>query len=116
MELIFPWGTFANRKMPFSLKNTGATFQCAMAFAFHDIKHIVEDYLEDLAAHFLKRLDRSKHLQLVFERCCHYRIWLNPHKCIFFIRSGCLLGFLVSETGIMVDPLKVEAILWFPPL
>ena len=29
--------------------------------------------------------------------------------------SGRLLGFIVSTTGIMVDPLKVEAIVQFPP-
>jgi hypothetical protein len=55
------------------------------------------------------------HLQLVFERCRYYRIQLNPHKCIFCVKSGHLLEFLVSETGIMVDPLKVEAILQLPP-
>ena len=27
---ICPWGTFSYRKMPFSLKNVGATFQRAM--------------------------------------------------------------------------------------
>jgi hypothetical protein len=115
MTFICPWGTFAYRKMPFGLKNAGATFQHAMTFAFHDLKHIVEAYLDDLAAHSRKRVDHSKHLQLVFERCRHYRIRLNPHKCIFCVRSGRLLGFLVSETGIMVDPLKVEAILQLPP-
>jgi hypothetical protein len=111
MTFIFPWGTFAYRKMPFGLKNAGATFQRAMTFAFHDLKHIVEAYLDDLAAHSRKRVDHPKHLRLVFEICRHYRIRLNPHKCIFCVRSGRLLGFLVSETGIMVDPLKVEAIL-----
>jgi hypothetical protein len=40
---------------------------------------------------------------------------LNPNKCIFCITSGRLLGFIVSTTGIMVDPLKVEAIIQFPP-
>jgi hypothetical protein len=99
------------RKIPFGLKNAGATFQRAMTFAFHDLKHIVEAYLDDLTAHSRKRVDHSTHLRLVFERCCYYRICLNPHKCIFCIRSGRLLGFLVSETGIMVDPLKVEEIL-----
>jgi hypothetical protein len=42
------WGTFAYRKMPFGLKNVGATFQQAMYFAFHDLKHIAEAYLDDL--------------------------------------------------------------------
>jgi hypothetical protein len=39
---ICPWGTFAYKKLPFGLKNAGATFQRAMSYAFHDIKHIVQ--------------------------------------------------------------------------
>jgi hypothetical protein len=35
---IFPWGTFAYQKLPFGLKNVGATFQWAMSYAFHSIK------------------------------------------------------------------------------
>ena len=34
---ICPWGTFAYKKLPFGLKNAGATFQRAMSYAFHDI-------------------------------------------------------------------------------
>jgi hypothetical protein len=45
---IFPWGNFAYWKIPFGLKNVGETFQCAMTFAFHDLKHIVKAYLDDL--------------------------------------------------------------------
>jgi len=41
---------------------------------------------------------------------------LNPNKCNFCITSGRLLGFIFSTTWIIVDPLKVEAIVWFPPL
>ena len=48
---IFPWGTFVYKKLPFVLKNAGATLQRAMSYAFHDIKHIVELYLNDLPAH-----------------------------------------------------------------
>ena len=47
---ICPWGTFAYRKMPFGLKNVGATFQRAMSYAFHDIKHVIEAYLDDLTS------------------------------------------------------------------
>lgn len=51
MKFIFPWVTFAYQKIPFGLKNVGATFQCAMTFVFHNIKHIFEAYLEDLTSH-----------------------------------------------------------------
>jgi hypothetical protein len=85
-----------------------------MTLDFHDLKHIVEAYLDDNAAHSCKRMDHSTHLQLVFERCHYYHIRLNPHKCIICIRLGRLLGLLVSETRIMVDPLKVEEILQLP--
>jgi hypothetical protein len=109
---LFSLGVLSHTsKMPFGLKNFRETFQRAMTFAFHDLKHIVESYLDDLAAHSRKRVDHPKHLRLVFERCLHYHIHLNPHKCIFCVSSGRILGFLVSENGIMVDPLKVEAIL-----
>jgi hypothetical protein len=87
-----------------------------MTFAFHDLKQMVEAYLDDVAAHSHKRADHVTHLLLVFKRCCYYKIQLNPHKCIFFVKFGRLLGFLVSETGIMVDPLKVKEILRLPPL
>jgi hypothetical protein len=106
MTFIFPWGTFAYQKISFGLKNIGATFQRAMTFSFHDLKHIIEAYLDDLAAHSHKRVDHSTHLRVVFERCHYYHIQLNPHKCIFFIRFSHILGFIVSEHGIMVDPME----------
>ena len=51
MAFIFPWGTFAYKNLPFGLKNAGAMFQREMSYAFHDIKQIVEPYLDDLPAH-----------------------------------------------------------------
>ena len=48
-------------------------------------------------------------------RCRHYRIRLNPHKCVFCIDAGRLLGFVVSKADIRVDPSKVEAIIKLPP-
>ena len=48
MTFICPWGTLAYRKLPFGLKNAGSTFQHAMSYAFHDIKSIVQPYLDDL--------------------------------------------------------------------
>jgi hypothetical protein len=108
-------GASAYHKMPFGLKNIGATFQRAMSFSFHDLRHIVEAYLDDLASRSRKRSDHPTHLQLIFKRCRYYHIRLNPNKCSFCMTSGHLLGVIVSKTGIMVDPLKFEAIVQLPP-
>ena len=66
MAFIYPWGTFVYKKIPFGLKNVGATFQREMNFAFHDIKAIFEPYLVDLLAHSHKRIDHPDHLRLIF--------------------------------------------------
>jgi hypothetical protein len=112
---IFSWGTFAYRKLPFGLKNVNATFQRAVSYAFHDIKNIVQLYLIDLPAHSMRCVDHPIHLCTIFLRCRFYHICLNPHKCVFCVESGRLLGFIVSRQGIRVDPLKVKVILNLPP-
>lgn len=86
-----------------------------MSYAFHDIKHIVQPYLDDLPAHSLHHADHLVHLRAIFMRCRHYRIRLNPHKCLFCIETGRLLGFVVSKDVIRVDPSKVEAIIKLHP-
>jgi hypothetical protein len=40
-----PWGTYKYLKIPFGLTNAGATFQCAMDYAFRDlIRKLIEIY------------------------------------------------------------------------
>ena len=86
-----------------------------MSYAFHDIKHIVQPYLDDLPAHSAKHHDYPDHLREIFLCCRHYIIRLNPHKCVLCVESGRLLGFVVSKEGIWIDPLKVELIVNLPP-
>ena len=40
---------------------------------------------------------------------------MNPKKCIFGVTSGKLLGHIVSQKEIEVDPDKVKAIREMPP-
>jgi hypothetical protein len=87
-SFIFPWGTFAYQKLPFGLKNAGATFQRAMSYSFHDIKNIMQPYLDDLLAHSMCWVDHPIHLRAIFIRCQFYHIRLNPHKCVFCMESG----------------------------
>ena len=54
------------------------------------------------------------HLQKLFERMKEYKLRLNPNKCTFGVRSSKFLGFVVSNKGIEVDPVKVKAIQKIP--
>jgi hypothetical protein len=101
---ICSWGTFTYRKLPFGLKNVGVIFQHAMSYTFHDINHIIQPYLDDLPIHSMHRQDHPTHLWAILLCCCYYRIRLNPHKCVFCVESGRLLGFIVFIHGIRVDP------------
>ena len=54
------------------------------------------------------------HLKKLFIRLKEYKLRLNPNKCTFRVRSSKLLGFIVSNKGIKVDPAKVKAIQEMP--
>jgi hypothetical protein len=101
--------------MPFGLKNGGATFQRAMAYIFHDLAAIILAYLDNLTARSKKRTQHLDDLRIIFQWCRQYNIRLNPLKCVFCITVGCLLGFIVSQSDITMDPLKVQAITEIPP-
>ena len=86
-----------------------------LSYAFHDIKHILQPYLDDLLAHYLRREDHPIHLRPIFMRYRNYKIRLNPQKCVFCVQLGQLLEFIDSKDGIHVDPSKVEAIINLSP-
>ena len=107
ISFICPWGTFAYRKLPFGLKNVGATFQQAMSYTFHDIKDIANPHLNEFSAHLDHREFHIDHLTTILPRCRCYNIHLNPHKCILCVQTECLLGLIFSKDGIQNNPLKV---------
>src|SRR3954469_18136552 len=106
-----PWGMYCYKVMPFGLKNVGATYQRAMVTLFHDMIHKeIEVYVDDMIAKSQTEEEHLVYLEKLFARLRKFRLRLNPNKCTFGVRSGKLLGFIVSQRGIEVDPDKVRAI------
>jgi hypothetical protein len=99
------WGTFAYKRMPFGLINAGETFQRAMDVAFRGlINRCVVVYLDDVTVYSKNREEHIQHLTQIFERCRKYGISLNPKKTIFGVEEGKLLGHIISQAGIHIDP------------
>ena len=111
-SFITKWGTYCYRVMPFGLKSVGATYQRATTTLFHDMMHRdVEVYVDDM---IVKSRDRADHLAVLerfFEKIKQFKWRLNPNKCTFGVTFRKLLGCMVSERGIEVDPDKIRVIL-----
>ncbi|PKI70480.1 hypothetical protein CRG98_009114 [Punica granatum] len=87
-----------------------------MVTLFHDMMHKeVEVYVDDMIAKSKEGENHLVNLKRLFDRLKEYKLRLNPAKCTFGTRSGKLLGFVVNERGIEVDPDKVKAIKELPP-
>ena len=71
----------------------------------------VEVYVDDMIVKSRDRADHLTSLERFFERIRQFRLRLNLKKCTFGVTSGKLLGYMVSERGIKVDPDKIRAIL-----
>ncbi|RDX84580.1 hypothetical protein CR513_34348, partial [Mucuna pruriens] len=109
------WGTFCYKVMPFGLKNAGATYQREMVTLFHDMMHKeIEVYVDDIIAKSTSSEQHLKDLRKLFARFRKYRLRLNPTNCTFGVKNGKLLGFVVNERGIEIDPDKVKAIREIP--
>ena len=109
------WGTCCYKVMAFGLNNAGATYQRAMVALLHDMLHKdIEVHVEDMFAKSRTEDEHLVNLCKLFGRLWKYQLKLNPTKCTFGVKSGKMLGFIVSQKGIEIDPEKVKAILEMP--
>jgi Reverse transcriptase (RNA-dependent DNA polymerase). len=113
---ITPFGTFCHLRMPFGLRNAGVTFaRLVYKVLYKQLGRNVEAYVDEVVVKSRKAFDHPSDLQETFDNLHAAGMKLNPEKCFFGIRSGKLLGFLVSERGIEANPEKIDAIQQMKP-
>ena len=104
-------GTFCYTTMPSGLKNTCPTFQRMTRITLaKQLGRNVEAYVDDIVVKSKQAFTHGKDLQETFENLRKCSVKLNPEKCVFGVRAGKLLGFLVSKRGIEANPDKIAAI------
>src|ERR1044071_5304644 len=111
-----PFGTFAYRRMPFGLCNAPATFQRCMMAIFHElIEDSMEVFMDDFSV-FGSSFDQCLwNLEWMLQRCKETSLVLNWEKCHFMVKEGIVLGDKVSQSGLEVDPAKIDIISRLPP-
>ncbi|WP_271039623.1 reverse transcriptase domain-containing protein [Agrobacterium sp. ST15.13.040] len=107
-------GTYCYIRMPFGLKNAGATYQRLMNKVFKDqMGRNMEVYVDDMIVKSKLPGYHVADLEETFQKLRAFGIRLNPEKCIFGVTSGKFLGYMVSERGIDANPEKIKALLEF---
>lgn len=109
-------GTFRFKRMPFGLKNSGATFQRLMDRFRRGLKDIVVvAYLDDIIVISTSFEEHVRDLQRVFDRLREFKLRAKREKCNFAGSRIKFLGHLIVPDGIRPDDGKVEAILNMKP-
>ena len=111
--VITPFGLFEFLRMPFGLRNAGATCQRKVDRTCQDLESLF-GYLDDLLVGSRTEKEHLQLLELLFERLKKAGLVLNMEKCEFGVSSCEFLGHIVSAKGVLPMPKHLQAIETFP--
>nr|GEW28530.1 hypothetical protein [Tanacetum cinerariifolium] len=93
-------GVYCYIKMPFGLKNTGATYQRVMDKAFErKMGRNIEVYVDDLVVKSHTEAKMVRDIEETFRTLQKINMKLNPKKCSFELVEGVFLGPRTSAKG-----------------
>nr|GEV76661.1 reverse transcriptase domain-containing protein [Tanacetum cinerariifolium] len=96
-------GIFCYIKMPFGLRNAGATYQRLVDKAFHkQIGRNLKVYVDDLVIKSRMKDEIVRDIEETFKTLREINMKQNPKKCTFGVEEGMLLGYKVNTKGLKV--------------
>jgi hypothetical protein len=76
----------------------------------------IDVYLDDIVIYSDTAEDHVKHVKIVIDTLCTNHFYLSKHKLQFFKSELSILGHIVNDAGIWLDPHKVDKIVnWKTP-
>ena len=114
---MMPNGTMVSLVLQQGDINGPATYQAVMNYIFAPYIGIFMDvYLDDIVIYSDTIKDHMRHVRLVFDVLRREKFFLGADKMNFFARKLKLLGHILDEKGIAMDPHKVNSVVnWKTP-
>ncbi|GFU11589.1 retrovirus-related Pol polyprotein from transposon opus [Trichonephila clavipes] len=109
-------GTYAFRRMPFSLSGAAPNFQKTIDIILKPvIGKLVNVYMDDVIISSPSFTQHVEHLEEVFRLLHEAGLTLNKDKCKFGCEELKYLGLIINKEGIKTDESKVQAIIEMKP-
>jgi hypothetical protein len=111
------YGLYEYLVMSFGLTNAPACFMYLMNSVFMpELDKFMVVFIEDILVYSKNKEEHVGHLRVVFQHLRQHRLYAKLSKCDFWLKEIKFLGHTVSQTGITVDPDKVQEVMnWKPP-
>ncbi|GJV57464.1 reverse transcriptase domain-containing protein [Tanacetum coccineum] len=108
-------GVYCYTKMPFGLKNVGATYQRLVDRAFaSQVGRNMEVYVDDLVIKSHTEAEMLRDVGETFRMLRKINMKLNPQKSTFGAVEGMFLGYTITPEGIKPCLDKTEVVLQLP--
>jgi hypothetical protein len=103
--------------MSFGLTNAPAYFMYLMNSVFMpELDKFVIVFIDDILIYLENEEDHAEHLRIVLTRLREHQLYAKFSKCEFWLKTVPFLGHMLSESGISVDPSKVQEVMdWKSP-
>ncbi|CAH1430887.1 unnamed protein product [Lactuca virosa] len=100
--------------MPFGLTNTPAVLMDLMNRVCRPmLDRSVIVFIDDILVYSKTREQHEEHLRELLGVLRRERLYAKFSKCEFWLREVQFLGHLVNQDGILVDPPKIEAVMYW---
>ncbi|WVZ58140.1 hypothetical protein U9M48_008443 [Paspalum notatum var. saurae] len=111
------YGLYEYLVMSFGLTNAPAFFMYMMNSVFmNELDKFVVVFIDDILIYSKNEEEHEEHLRIVLTRLREHKLYAKFSKCAFWLKEVSLLGHILSEKGVAVDPSKVESVLnWKQP-
>jgi len=111
ITFVTHYGQYEFTVMPFGLTNAPAYFMNLMNKVFmEELDKFVVVFIDDTLIYSKSAEEHEQHLRIVLERLRAHELYAKFSKCEFWLTKISFLGHILSEDGVAVDPVKVEAI------
>ena len=104
------YGHFEFTVMPFRLTNAPTTFMDLMHKVFQPyLDQFFVVFVDDILIYSQSEEEHENHLRVVLQLLRNNQLYAKFSRCKFWLTEVRFLGHVVSASGVLVDPEKVEA-------